>query len=316
MIKRKILFSMFVVVFSLFLVACGADKETSDDTEKSSDTDKIQIVTTFTILTDIVQEVGGDKVEVYNLVPIGTDPHDYDPLPDDIKAATDADALFYYGFNLEGGDTGWFAKMVESVEQKWDNVFELSEGVEPLYLDEANEEVNPHGFLDPLVGVQMVENTLAALSTIDPENAAYYEENAANYLDVLHEIDEEYKTKINEIKEENRILITSERAYQYVAKHYGLKEGYIWAVDTEDTGTPEQIKELIAFIEREDPPALFLETNVDPRPMETVSAETGVEIYGKIFSDEIGQPGEDGDSYVNFLRYNIEVIHAGLTSKD
>src|SRR5699024_1055350 len=119
----------------------------------------------------------------------------------------------------------------------WDVAFELSKGVEPLYLNEASdqeEEINPHAFLDPSTGIKMVENALDAFIQIDPANEAYYEENATRYLDELREIDAVYEEKINEIAEEDRILVTSERAYQYVAKRYGLQEGYIWAVDTEE----------------------------------------------------------------------------------
>lgn len=264
-------------------------------------------------------EVFGEKVEVHNLVPTGTDPHEYDPLPEDIKAATDADVLFYNGLNLEGGDSGWFARMMESVGQDWDKAFELAAGVEPMYVksgDGREEEINPHAFLDPVVGIQMAENTRDALIEIDPDNKEFYEENADTYLEQLRDIDEQYQTKINEIPEEDRVFITSEQAYQYMTERYGLKEGYIWAIDTEENGSPEQITSLLKFIEENDPPILFIETNVDPRPMETVSKESGVEIYGELFSDEIGAPGEEGDTYIKYLQYNIDMIYEGLTSKE
>src|SRR5690625_428003 len=210
----------------------------------------------------------------------------------------------------------WFAKLVNSVDQNDDVIFELGEGVEPLYLtsSEGEEEVNPHSFLDPTVGIQMAENTRDALIEIDPDHEEDYEERAETYLTALKEIDETYKDKIDDIPEEDRILVTSERAYQYMATRYGLEEGYVWAVDTEEGGTPEQITSLINFIEENEPPVLFLESNVDERPLETVSKETGVDIFqDTIFSDEIGKPGEEGDTYVKFLEYNIEKIHEGLT---
>lgn len=314
----------FIKVFSitilsiLLLVACGNDEVSNNDDAAPADAEKIKVVTTFTIIEDMVSEIGGDLVDVYNLVPTGTDPHEYEPLPDDIKAATDADVLFYNGLNLEGGKTGWFAKMIDSVGQDEENVFELSEGIEPMYLtsdDGKEEEINPHAFLDPVAGIQMAENARDALIEIDPENESFYEEYAAEYIETLQDMDEQYKEKINDIPEENRILVTSERAFQYMADRYGLKEGYIWALDTEENGSPEQITSLIKFIEKEEPPVLFLETNVDSRPMETVAKETGVEIFSGIFSDEIGKPGEEGDTYVKYLQYNIDKIHEGLTSK-
>lgn len=328
---RKIIKLMAVVSMTLIVLAgCGSgNNETTKDsvsksskanTEATGEGDKILAVTSFTLLEDIVKEIGKDRVDVHNLVPTGTDPHEYEPLPEDIKAATDADVLFYNGLNLEGGENGWFAKMMESVGQDWDNAFELTKGVEPMYVtsgsgDKKAEEINPHAFLDPIVGIQMTENVRDALVEIDPANKKHYKENAEKYLDQLREIDEQYKTKINEIPEEDRVFITSEQAYQYMTKRYGLKEGFIWAIDTEENGSPEQITSLLKFIEKHDPPVLFVETNVDPRPMETVSKESGVEIYGELYSDEIGKPGEEGDTYVKYLQYNMDKIYEGLTSK-
>lgn len=310
----KFMILAFIAVF--VLVACNEKSTSNNEGNSGNSEETIQVVTSFTLLEDMVKEIAGDRIEVHNLVPIGTDPHEYDPLPDDIKAATDADVLFYNGLNLEGGDHGWFSKMMDSVGQDWDVIFKAAEGVEPMYLtsdDGKDEEINPHSFLDPVVGIQMAENIRDAFIEIDPDHEETYEENAETYLEVLKEIDHEYADKINEIPEENRILVTSERAYQYMANRYGLKEGFIWAIDTEENGSPEQITSLVQFIKENNPPVLFLETNVDPRPMETVANETGIEIFGGIFSDEIGNPGEEGDTYIKFLKYNIETIYEGLS---
>src|SRR5699024_5335268 len=137
--------------------ACGGAEGQNDSEQNNGEQsegekgDSIVAVTSFTIITDIVEQIGGDVVEVYNLVPIGTDPHEYDPLPEDIKVATDADVLFYNGLNLEGGKDGWFHRLVDAVGQDEDVIFELSAGIEPQYLD-GEKEMNPHGFLDPSVG--------------------------------------------------------------------------------------------------------------------------------------------------------------------
>jgi len=298
---------------SFLLAACNGD----DQTNGGSSSDKpLQVITTFTLLEDMVKQIGGDRVEIHNLVPIGTDPHEYEPLPADMAAAEDADILFYNGLNLEGGDTGWFAKLIDTVGQNEEAVFELGENIEPLYLTstEGETEVNPHSFLDPHVGIKMAENTRDALIQVDPEHKEDFEKNAEAYLEVLREIDQEYKDKIAEIPEENRILVTSERAYQYMASSYGLTEGYIWAVDTEEGGTPAQITSLIQFIDEHKPPVLFVESNVDTRPMETISRETGIDIFeDPLFSDEIGSPGEEGDTYVKYLQYNIDKIYEGLS---
>jgi len=316
--RKKYVLLCITILSIIALAACGnsEDNETTEETDSNeSHSDKIQAVTSFTIIEDMVKEIGGDLVEVYNLVPTGTDPHEYDPLPDDIKAATDADILFYNGLNLEGGEHGWFNKMMDAVNQDWDVAFELAENVEPIHItseDGKEEEINPHAFLDPVVGIEMAEKARDALIEVDPDNQETYEENAEVYLEKLIDIDEQYKTRIADIPEENRILVTSERAYSYMTERYGLEEGYIWAIDTEENGSPEQMKSLLAFLEETPAPVLFVETNVDKRPMETISKESGIEIYGEIFSDEIGDPGEEGDTYIKYLQYNIDVIYEGL----
>lgn len=311
--KRIFKYLLVASVLMVFLTACSTD----GSQEISSDGDSIlQVVTSFTIIEDIAREIGGENVEIHNLVPTGTDPHEYEPLPLDIKKTTDADILFYNGMNLEGGESGWFFKMIDSVGQNEENVFSLTEGVEPMYLssdDGTEEEVNPHSFIDPAVGIIMAENMRDAFIKTDPDRKDYYQEKAEEYIEKLKEIDKKYEDVITSIPEEKRVLVTSERAFQYMATHYGLKEGYIWAVDTEENGTPEQIKTLIQFIDENQVPVLFIESNVDERPMETVSRETGIPIFEKpIYSDEIGKPGDEVDTYIKYLNYNIKIIEDGL----
>src|SRR5699024_7385439 len=119
--------------------------------------------------------------------------------------------------------------------------------------------------------------------------------------------------RLGALPEENKILVTSECAFQYMLDRYGLEEACIWKVDTEENGSPQQIKSLISFIQDNNVPVLFVESNVDTRPMETVSNESGVEIYEKpIYSDESGEPGDEVDTYIKYLNYNIDVLSEGL----
>lgn len=304
---KKVSISL-LLIFTLLLTACGGDN--NDISEK------IKVVSSFTIISDMAEQIGGDLVDVYNLVPTGTDPHEYEAMPDDIKAATDGDILFYNGMNLEGGQTGWFFKMVDSVNQKEENIFNLNEGVDPKYLageDGRDEEINPHSYLDPKIGIKMAGNLKDALIKIDPDNKEIYEKNTEEYLERLNEIDARYTNVINGLPEERRILVTSERAFQYMTESYDLREAYIWEIDTEELGTTEQIKGLIDTLEKEQPPVLFLESNVDPKPLETVSNETGIPIYEKpIYSDEVGKKGAEVDTYIKLLEHNINIIEDGL----
>ncbi|WP_054949309.1 metal ABC transporter substrate-binding protein [Numidum massiliense] len=292
------------------------DAKNSDSKDDKKSNDKVQVVTTFSILQDIVKNVGGDRVDIHSMVPIGTDPHEYSPLPEDIQKSTDADVMFWNGLDMET-EGGWFENLVESAGKTMDGdqVFELNEGVEPMYLssdDGKEKEINPHSFLSAEVGIKMTENARDALKKVDPDHADVYDENAKVYIAELEKIHQQYKERIAEIPEERRVLVTSERAYQYMAAAYGLEEGYIWEIDTEEQGTPEQITSLVKFIKEKKVPALFVESNVEPRPMETVSKEAGVDIASKLFSDETGKPGEDGDTYLKMLQWNIDKIYDGL----
>lgn len=295
-------------------------QETSDETG-----DPLAVVTSFTILADMVQEVGGSHVTVHNLVPTGTDPHEYEPLPADLSAVADADLLFYNGLNLEGGDSGWLARMIDAVGLDSQQTVETSQEIEPMFLsgrgsdnsqDSAGraEEINPHGFTDPNNGILMVEAIVAALKDSDPSNAAVYDENAAQYLSAIKQLETEYAESLAKIPDDERILVTSERAFQYLAARYNIKEAYLWEVDTDENGSAEQIKNLLEFLKTNDVKNLVLESNVDPRPMQTVSKESGVPIYERyIYSDEIGDAkNPDGDTYLSYLQNNLEVIVGSL----
>jgi len=312
--KKLVQFSFLAVLSILMFAACSSD---GDDKASDKGKDgKLKVVTSFTIIEDMAREIGGDDVEIHNLVPTGTDPHEYDPLPKDIKAATDADILFYNGLNLEGGKAGWFHKMTDSVNQKDENIFKLTERVKPMYLQTDGEEgeINPHAFIDPLVGVKMAEDMTKAFVKVDPEHKDNYEKRGKEYVDRVKAMDKEYADKLGSLPEEDKILVTSERAFQYMADHYGLKEAFIWDIDTEENGSPKQIKDLVKFIKKNNLPVLFIESNVDRRPMETVSKETGVPFSKKpIYSDEIGKKGEEVDTYLKYLKYNIDLMYSEMS---
>src|SRR5699024_9983896 len=194
---RKLGIILLITVLSL--VACQSNDETESGEESD---DKLFVITSFTLIEDMVKQIGGDHIETYNMVPTGTDPHEYDPLPEDIKAASDADFIIYNGFNLEGGDNGWLAKLADSSNIEDDIMYELMAGADPLYLsdDSGNEaEINPHTFLDPVLGIHMAENVIGALSEVDPDNEEFYQSNGDEYVAELEDIANEYEEKISEI---------------------------------------------------------------------------------------------------------------------
>ena len=301
---------------SLVLVIAACGKE--DVNVVKDKNDKVQVIATYSIIYDIVKNVGGNRVEVHTLAPVGSNPHEYDPLPKDVQLTTDADVVFYNGLNLEGGNS-WFEKLLLTAGKTGTEapVFRLSEGVKPKYLTSKGKESeeDPHAWLDVRNGIKYAENVKKGLIKVDPEHADVYEKNAKEYILKLEKLHQEAVKRFNEIPKEQRLLITSEGAFKYFSEAYGFEAAYIWEINAENQGSPDQVRAVVDFIRSKTNPVLFVETSIDPRSMEMVSNETGVPIFGKIFTDSIGKPGEDGDTYIKMMEWNINVILSGLTEK-
>lgn len=309
---KKIKVTVVGILALIFLGACGQSEEGG----KSSD--KLQVVATNSILADMAEIVGGDKVEVHSIVPVGTDPHEYEPLPVDIAKSTEADLIFYNGLNLETGGSGWFAKLMETSNKKAEvDFFSASLGVEPMFLtgDGKESEQDPHAWLDISNGMIYVRNIEKALAAKDSTNESYFKENAEKYIETLQELDTKGKKEFKEIPKDKALLVTSEGAFKYFSKAYGLEAAYIWEINTESQGTPDQMSQIIDKINETKVPSLFIETSVDPRSMESVSNETGIPIYEKIFTDSLAKKGEVGDSYYKMMEWNLTKIHDGLQTE-
>lgn len=303
------LVSLFAV---MALTACNGEKTNGNEDGEG----KVQVVTTYSIVYDIVKNVGGDLVQIHSLAPVGSNPHEYDPLPVDVQKTTDADAVFYNGLNLEAGNS-WFNKLMETAEKNGEDapVFLMSEGVDAKFLTTKGKEgeEDPHAWLDVRNGIKYAENARDGLIKVDPENKEVYEKNAEAYIAKLEELHNKAKEKFNEIPEEQRVLVTSEGAFKYFSEAYGFQAEYIWEINQENQGTPDQITRIVDMINERKISGLFLETSIDARSMEAVSEETGVPIMGKVFTDSIAAPGEDGDSYISMMEWNIDTIFEGLT---
>ena len=298
---------LVALLFLPFFVACSVG-------EARSDNGKLNVVVTNSILADMTKNIAGDKINLHSIVPIGQDPHEYEPLPEDIAKVSAADLIFYNGINLENA---WFTKMVKNA-QKVENqdYFAASDGVEVIYLEGQSEKgkEDPHAWLSLENGIIYAQNIAEQLMAKDPENKDIYQQNLDTYIQQLAALDEEAKSSFAAIPADKKLIVTSEGCFKYFSKAYDIPSAYIWEINTEEEGTPQQTRDLVQKLKAgPTPAALFVESSVDDRPMKTISRETGIPIYAKIFTDSIANKGEDGDSYLAMMKWNLEKIAEGLS---
>ena len=223
---------------------------------------KLKVVATNSIIADITKNIAGDKIDLHSIVPVGQDPHEYEPLPDDIKKTTQADLIFYNGINLETGGNAWFTKLVENakrVENK--DYFAVSEGVKVIHLEGEGEtgKEDPHAWLNLENGVIYAKNIAKHLIEKDPSNKDFYQKNLDDYVAKLEALDKEAKTKFDAIPEEKKMIVTSEGCFKYFSKAYNVPSAYIWEINTEEEGTPDQIRDLVKKLKGSKVSALFVE---------------------------------------------------------
>ena len=261
-----------------------------------------------------MRQVAGDKVALHSIVARGVDPHEYEPKPTDISETTQADVIFHNGLNLETGGSGWFSKLIKTAHKKdREQVFEASDAVTPLYLTTNQSEQDPHAWLDLGNGIRYVETITAVLKAKDPKHANYYQERSDTYVAKLKKLDAAAKEKFLDIPEKQRLLVTSEGAFKYFSKAYHVIPAYIWEINTESQGTPDQMAEVLSKIKASEVKGLFVETSVSPKSMEQVSKETGLPIQSKIFTDSLAKKGQMGDTYYDMMKWNLDKIYQGLS---
>ncbi|GEP85559.1 putative lipoprotein, AdhesinB family protein [Staphylococcus piscifermentans] len=301
-----------LIAVLLFLAACGGG---SGSNSHSSD-EKLKIVTTNSILADMTQHVTGKQAEIHSIVPVGQDPHEYEVKPKDIKALTDADIILYNGLNLETGN-GWFDKALEQAGKntKDKSVVRVSKDVKPIYLNGAegdDSKQDPHAWLSLENGIKYVKTIQQAVIQHDKAHKDDFQKRGDDYLKQLEKLNKDSHDKFDDIPKNQRAMITSEGAFKYFSKQYGITPGYIWEINTEKQGTPEQMKQAIKFVKDHHLKNLLVETSVDHKSMESLSEETDVPISGEVFTDSIGKKGSKGDSYYKMMESNIETVHNSM----
>lgn len=296
---RRCEFVLILVVLALVPAACSGE---------SSAQGKPQVLTTFTVLADIADVVGGDLVEVESITTPGAEIHEYDPTPGDLRRGAGADLILDNGLGLER----WFEDFVGRIDAP--HVI-VSEGIDtvPITAGSYEGDANPHAWMSPLNVIIYAENIAAAFGELDPENAATYERNAAAYAEELRAVHDELVAAVRRLPERQRALVTCEGAFSYLARDAGLSEAYLWPVNSDDEGTPQQIARTITFVRDNDVPAVFCETTVSDDPQQQVAREAGVDVAGTLYVDSLSEPDGPVPTYLDLIRHDIETIIEGLT---
>lgn len=269
---------------------------------------KFKVVTTFTVIQDIAQNVAGDAATVESITKPGAEIHEYEPTPKDIVKAQSADLILWNGLNLER----WFERFFQNIKDKPAVV--VTDGVTPLSIYEGpyKNAPNPHAWMSPSNALIYIENIKNALVKYDPQNAAIYEKNAVDYAQKIKQLDEPLREKLAQIPETQRWLVTSEGAFSYLAKDYNLKEGYLWPINAEQQGTPQQVRKVIDLVRKNNIPVVFSESTISPKPAQQVAKESGAKYGGVLYVDSLSAQDGPVPTYIDLLNVTVSTIVKGF----
>ena len=267
-----------------------------------------RVVTTFTILADMAQNVAGDAAIIESITKPGAEIHDYEPTPRDIVKAQSADLVLINGMGLER----WFERFMQNVKDVPAAV--LSDGVEPIGIGSGpySGKPNPHAWMSPANALVYVENIKVALTRLDPANGPKFAANAAAYSEQIRRIDTRLREQLARVPAQQRWLVSSEAAFSYLARDAGMKELSLWPVNADEEGTPQQIKAVVDAVRSNQIPVCFSESTISDKPMRQVCNETGARFGGTLYVDSLTAPDGEAPTYLKLLEFNANQILKGF----
>ncbi|MBA4783807.1 MAG: metal ABC transporter substrate-binding protein [Rhizobiales bacterium] len=272
--------------------------------------EKMKVVTTFTVLADMASNVAGDAAEVVSITKPGAEIHGYEPTPQDIVRASGADLILWNGMNLEL----WFEQFLSNLGEIPSAT--LTDGIDPISIASGSYKgkPNPHAWMGLENALIYIDNIVEAFAAHDPENAAIYVANAIAYKDRLRATLEPLRATIAAIPEDRRWLVTCEGAFSYLARDFGMKELYLWPMNADQIGTPQQVRSVIDGVRANGIPVVFCESTVNTAPAEQVARETGVAYGGVLYVDSLSKPDGPVPTYLDLLRVTSTTVADGLTA--
>lgn len=272
---------------------------------------KKRIVTTFTIIQDMAQNVAGDAAIVESITKPGAEIHGYEPTPQDIVKAQKADLVLWNGLNLER----WFEKFFGNLRGVPRAV--VTEGIDPIGIEEGpyTGKPNPHAWMSPRNAIIYVENIRRALVQLDPANASTYNANAAAYTEKFKQIEVSVRAELAKLPADQRWLVTSEGAFPYLARNFELQQLFLWAVNADQQGTPQQVRKVIDAVRANRIPVVFSESTISDKPIRQVARETGAHYGGVLYVDSLTGASGPAPTYLKLMEYNAQTIVKGFLRK-
>lgn len=274
----------------------------------AQDAPSFKVVTTFTVLADMARNVGGDVAEVVSVTKPGAEIHGYEPTPQDLVRASDADLILWNGLNLEL----WFAQFIDNLGDI--PAVTLSDGIDPISISGGSYEgkANPHAWMGLGNALIYIDNIAAAFATHDPQNAEIYAANATRYKEQLRNTIDPLRQKIAQIPAEDRWLVTCEGAFSYLARDFDMQELYLWPMNADQVGTPQQVRGVIDGVREYNIPAVFCESTVNTAPAQQVARETGASYGGVLYVDSLSEADGPVPTYLELLQVTSQTIVDGL----
>ena len=302
---RRHLMASFLAVLALGLLPGGAAEAQGASRRAGK---PLRVITTFTVIQDIAQNVAGTAAVVESITKPGAEIHGYQPTPGDIVKAQQAELVLWNGLNLER----WFERFFENIKEVPSVV--VSEGVEPMGITEGpyTGKPNPHAWMSPSNALIYVENIRKALAEHDPANAEVYRRNAEAYAAKIKALDQPLRKRLSAIPEEKRWLVTSEGAFSYLARDYGLREAYLWPINADEQGTPQQVRRVIDLVRKYNIPVVFSESTISDKPARQVARETGARYGGVLYVDSLSEESGPVPTYLKLLEVTVDTIAKGF----
>lgn len=277
----------------------------------SADEDRMKVVTTFTVLADIASNVAGDAADVVSITVPGAEIHGYEPTPQDIVRAQDADLILWNGLNLEL----WFEQFLNNLDDVASAT--LTEGIEPISISggDYDGKPNPHAWMGLDNALIYIDNIAKAFSEHDAKNASVYAANAEAYKGELRATLEPLRQQIAAMPEARRWLVTCEGAFSYLARDFGMKELYLWPINADQMGTPRQVRSVIDGVRENNIPVVFCESTVNTAPAQQVARETGAQYGGVLYVDSLSDATGPVPTYLDLLRVTSQTIAKGLAGQ-